>query len=188
MPGTSPILLILDIDETLLHAADTRVDGRAPDAEVLEFQVYFRPHVADFLRKCAEDFELAVWSSGTDDYVEAMVDALPAHRSLFRFVWGRSRCTYKRERTNSRFGELLPDYEYTKQLKKVVRTGYRKERILIVEDTPLKVLNCYGNAIYVPPFMGQPDEVLPELHAYLRTLKDAEDVRRIEKRFWRGSV
>ncbi|MCC5935572.1 MAG: HAD family hydrolase, partial [Balneolales bacterium] len=149
------------------------------------FQVYFRPHLAEFIFKCAQVFELAIWSSGTDHYVEVMVDALPAHRSLFRFVWGRSRCTYKRERTQARLGELLPDHEFTKQLKKVVRAGYRKERILIVEDSPLKVLNCYGNAVYVPPFMGQPDNVLPELYAYLLTLKDAPDVRRIEKRFWR---
>lgn len=47
-------------------------------------------------------------------------------------------------------------YEYAKRLKKVQRRGYNLRRVLIVDDTPEKVLHNYGNAIYATPFLGDP--------------------------------
>lgn len=65
------------------------------------------------------------------------------------------------------------------------RHGYRLEKTLIVDDTPDKVKNSYGNAIYIREFTGDlSDCELEKLLAYLRTIKDADDVRAIEKRGW----
>ena len=58
--------------------------------------------------------------------------------------------------------------------------------ILIVDDTPEKSRNNYGNAIYIKEFSGDTtDEELKHLHDYLLTLKKVDNVRTIEKRGWR---
>jgi RNA polymerase II subunit A small phosphatase-like protein len=60
---------------------------------------------------------------------------------------------------------------------------------LIVDDTPEKVLHNYGNAIYAKPYYGDAnDRELAILATYLLALKDAENVRTIEKIHWRQQV
>ena len=66
------------------------------------------------------------------------------------------------------------------------RRGFLLFQTLIVDDTPAKVRQNYGNAIYIKPYLGSTeDEELSHLHTYLMALKDAENVRTIEKRHWR---
>ena len=94
------------------------------------------------------------------------------------FAWGRSRCV---RRYNA---EWFED-EFLKDLKKVRRLGYSLERVLIVEDTPRKVHRHYGNAIYVPPYLGAADDdVLPRLARYLDSIHQTPNVRVLEKRGW----
>lgn len=183
-------LLILDLDETLIHA--TAQPLREPaDFEVFHYFVYKRPRVDDFLRRVAAHFRLAVWSSASDDYVQAIVGQLFPAGMLLEFVWGRSRCTPFRVPERDEQGFYNCDYsdriEYAKRLQKVRRRGFDLRRVLIVDDTPEKVLQHYGNAIYAKPFAGDPnDQELTELAAYLVSLKDAENVRVLKKRYWRA--
>ena len=66
--------------------------------------------------------------------------------------------------------------DYVKDLKKVKRLGYRLERVLIADDTPRKVRRHYGNAVYVPPFFGDPEDgTLPRLAGYLISLRDVAE-------------
>lgn len=184
---TDKLLLILDLDETLLHSSDERL-GRAEDFRLFGYFVYLRPHLEHFLTECAAHFRLAVWSSASDDYVAEIVKRLfPPSRAL-EFAWGRSRCTFSlNSALVQRLGYLDPDshYSYVKKLHKVKRKGYRLERTLIVDDTPAKCVHNYGNAVYVKEYNGEPeDQELPALARYLATLADATDVRRLEKRHW----
>jgi RNA polymerase II subunit A small phosphatase-like protein len=60
------------------------------------------------------------------------------------------------------------------------------DRTLIIDDTPEKVSQNYGNAIYIKPYLAEPaDSELAALAAYLLTLKDEVNMRLIEKRYWR---
>ena len=186
---TPPILLILDLDETLLPARATPLPDRPADFEVFDYHVYLRPHLDEFLHEASRYFELAVWSSASDDYVtEAVRRSVPADVPL-AFVWGRSRCTYCLD--HARFEEQgytdhQSHYDFVKPLLKLRRRGYRLERVLIVDDMPAKARRNYGNAIYPAEYLGQPhDDELPRLLQYLLTLKDAENVRQLEKRLWR---
>ncbi|WP_035567121.1 HAD family hydrolase [Hymenobacter sp. IS2118] len=182
------ILLILDLDETLIHATATK---RGDDFafQLYHYYVYKRPGLDEFLQACAENFDLAVWSSASDDYVQQVVEKIfPAEIKLL-FVWGRSHCTPLVLPQIDEYGYYNLDgashYEYAKMLKKVRRLGYDATRILIVDDTPEKVRNCYGNAIYPNPFMGNPDDKeIMILAQYLHSLRDAQNVRSIEKRQW----
>ena len=185
-------LLILDLDETLIHASATKIRAEA-DFQVFHYFVYKRPGLADFLTTCAQHFKLAIWSSASDDYVRAIVDLILPPGIALEFVWGRSRCTPFTTPQIDDYGYYNLDgpssYEYAKRLKKVRRRGFSLTQTLIVDDTPAKVQQNYGNAIYIKPYLGRAeDEELSHLLPYLLTLKDAENVRAIEKRHWRQNT
>lgn len=181
MEPVSPILLILDLDETLIYATEEPFQ-REPDFLVGPYSVYQRPYLADFLTFCSACFRLAVWSTATDGYVTPVVERIMPPGVEPAFVWGRSRCVRRYDH------EQFEEY-HVKDLKKVKRLGYRLERVLIADDSPRKVHRHYGNALYVPPFFGDPtDEVLPRLARFLASLRDVPNVRTLEKRGWARSV
>lgn len=186
-PDIARPLLILDLDETLIHAREEELD-RAADFQIFGYHVYRRPYLADFLSSVRADFDLAVWSSASDDYVAAVVGHIFGADCPLRFVWGRSRATLMRL-VRDEYGYTYDPWDhrrYLKPLKKVKRMGWRLERMLIVDDTPEKCVRNYGNAIYPLPFEGdEADAELLSLAAYLSSLKDEPDMRRIEKRRWR---
>ena len=163
MEPHKPILLILDLDETLIYATEEPL-RRAHDLVVGPYSVYLRPDLAEFLTACSADFRLAVWSSASDDYVREIVGRIMPSGVELAFAWGRSRCV--RRLDPERFED-----EFVKDLKKVRRMGHRLERVLIADDTPRKIQRHYGNAVYVPPFFRGPrgrDAAsageLPDLH------------------------
>ncbi len=186
--GSERLLLILDLDETLIHASEERL-AREADFRVFDYHVYRRPHLEPFLRRCAEDFRLAVWSSASDDYVAEVVKRIFPPELTLEFVWGRSRCTLALDSARVQeegFMDPSSHFSYAKKLHKLKRRGYRLERMLIVDDTPRKCIHNYGNAIYVHEYEGQEDDdELIHLGRYLSTLKDAVNVRTLEKRNWR---
>jgi carboxy-terminal domain RNA polymerase II polypeptide A small phosphatase len=176
----NPILLILDLDETLIHASEVELETM-PDFCFSSYYVYKRAHLEEFLLVCSKHFNLAVWSSGSADYVRSIVERIVSTTINLTFVWDYARCTTK----------IDPDTGQRvclKDLKKLKRKGYSLERVLFVENDPRAVQRHYGNAIYVKSFCGEPDDELRLLGKYLKTLVEAPDVRRIEKRSWRNSV
>jgi RNA polymerase II subunit A small phosphatase-like protein len=164
-PG-GPILLILDLDETLVYATEEPLP-RSPDFHVGPYAVYRRPYLAEFLTSCSACFRLAIWSTATDEFVRPVVARIMPPAVEPAFVWGRSRCVRRYD------PEQFEEY-HAKDLKKVRRMGYRLERVLIADDTPRKVVRHYGNAVYVPPFFGDlADETLPRLARFLIAMRDA---------------
>lgn len=184
------ILLVLDLDETLIHATETPL-ARAPDFTLFGYSLYRRPGLDAFLEQCAGRFDLAVWSSATDDYVAAIVSRIFSDPALLHFAWGRSRASLRRHiGPDDAFYYVPSDHRhFLKPLKKIVKRGWSLERMLIVDDTPQKCVRNYGNAIYVRPYEGdEDDDELRLLARYLATLADCSNVRTIEKRMWRREV
>jgi RNA polymerase II subunit A small phosphatase-like protein len=150
MTADSRFLLILDLDETLLFASETLLD-RHPERFVGPYFVYFRPHLVRFLRTCHEHFQIAIWSSSSVDYVDAIIREIFPREITPIFAWSRKRCTQRID------PECLGTY-YVKDLKKVKRLGFNLDRVLIIEDIPKNAERNYGNAIFVKPFHGDPDD------------------------------
>ncbi len=183
------ILLVLDLDETLIHATETELDRKA-DFKIFDYHVYKRPFLKEFFDQIKDHFLLAVWSSASDDYVEEIVKHIFPKEIKLEFVWGRSRCTYKRNLRIDEYGyyddNALNHYNYVKHLKKVKKHGYDQGKILIVDDSPHKCQDNYGNAIYPKEFKGeQQDDELKLLAPYLKTFIGKKTVMKIEKRNWR---
>lgn len=171
-------LVILDLDETLIHATALPLDI-PEDFTFDRYYVYKRPYLETFLLELATDFRLGIWSSADDDYVEAIVRTITPPEINLEIVWGRSRCSCRRDME-------LDTYIYEKRLDKLKKRGFRLEQILMVDDTREKSRTNYGNAIPIREYTGDPgDEELRHLLAYVRSLKDCMNVRTVEKRGWR---
>lgn len=171
-------LLILDIDETLVHAAENPL-AQEHDFRLGPYFIHKRPHLDAFLQECYQYFQVAYWSAGSGDYVRPLVEVINPVGLTPVFVWARERCSI-------RFNGETHEHYFVKNLKKVKRRGFDLRQVLIVDDTPSKASSNYGNAIYVRPYEGEADDdELPRLSAYLRRLCYRDNYRSIEKRYWR---
>lgn len=171
-------LLILDLDETLVYA--TKKEIRPDNNSVAgPYFVYFRPHLERFLKNLSNYYMIAVWTSSSSDYAQAVVDALPF---VFkpRFVWSRERCTQVYDSEDRK-------YRFVKDLKKVKKRNYNLNRVLVVDDSPHKLYRSYGNHIHIKHYFGDlEDNELLFLEEYLISIADSKTVRSMDKRFWRA--
>ena len=166
-------LLILDLDETLIHGSETPLAIPA-DYSAGPFLIHERPFLGEFMAFCRKHFKVAIWTTATPNYVRRI---LPPDYP-FEFVWCRDRCTPKGEGLYNGGG-------WIKDLKKVKKIGWNLDHVLMVEDTPGNLSRHYGNVIRIAPFLGDPeDRELLRLKPFLLELKEAENVRSVEKRGW----
>lgn len=181
MNTNEKILLILDLDETLIHATEKKLKVD-PDFQYGEYYIYKRPYLDAFLAEMNQYFDLAIWSSAGDQYVLDVVALFKPAEIDFKFIWSRSRCTVRRDYE-------LGNYVFEKRLKKIKKQGFRLEKAIIVDDSPEKTKDNFGNAVYVIPFEGdQTDTELNTLSSFLQSIKDTENVRSMEKRGWRNRI
>lgn len=175
-------LLILDLDETLVHATPEGLPW-APSFTVDEYMVHVRPGFDAFIDAAERHFTLAVWTSSSAAYAGPVVDQLfGAARDRLRFVWTRERCV-------RRFNGDTMEFYWVKDLKKVRRLGYEISSILLVDDSPEKAERNYGNHVHVTPFTGDPADRELELPAiYLADLGTHPNFRGVEKRAWRSTA
>ncbi len=171
-------LLILDIDETLLHSSEEPLACPC-DFQVFSYYVHKRPHLDRFLTQVMEWFDVAVWSSSGESYAALVVRQVFEAPARLKFVWARNRCTHHVD-------EETHEAYWRKDLKKVKRVGYALERVLVIDDSPEKHARSYGNLVRVTPFAGDPaDTELADLLPVLDWLRTVENVRTVEKRDWR---
>ncbi|WP_282296829.1 HAD family hydrolase [Stenotrophomonas sp. PS02289] len=180
MSTTDRKLLVLDLDETLVHASEVELE-RPADMRVADYHVYKRPHVDAFLDFAFSRFRVGVWTSSGELYARPLVAQLMPGRTP-EFVWSAKRCTTVRDWETGH-------YSTQKRLAKLKRRGYRLEQIIGIDDTPSKYAQNYGNLVLVQEFNGDlADDELAMLPAYLEHLAVQPNVRSIEKRRWRNTL
>ena len=173
-------LLVLDLDETLIHSSEKRLaDGES--FLIHNFFVYKRPYLDWFMSEMLNTFEVAIWSAAGHDYVHSVICHLFQRDSL-KFVWTSQNCTLSK---NVNTGE----YDIIKNLRKLKNRGYPLESIVVIDDSSAKHRRNYGNLVTVKEFLGdQNDNDLQLLAAYLKQLAKVPNIRNVEKRGWRTQV
>ena len=101
-------LLLLDMDETLIHAATTvdieinQVYG--PDARpdfytsfedsgnVIQIGVFKRPYLRQLLERAAPHFQICIYTASEKMYADAILDVLDPHRTIFYKRIYRNQC------------------------------------------------------------------------------------------------
>lgn len=172
LPSPKPILIVLDLNGTLLFR---------PTKNRTAFVA--RPHATTFINYLLSRFWVAVWSSAKPENVGAMIDNLitdKSQRDRLVAVWGRDR-----------FGLSSADYAQRVQVyKRLTRLwvdpqvasshpglaqGERWDQTntVLVDDSVEKARSEPYNLVCVPEFVGslhETPEVLPQVHDYLNEL------------------
>lgn len=184
-------LLILDMDETLLHTECFRdndyipegsYDFKFPLGDVDDETWYFtikRPFLDEFMKYAFDNFKVAIWTAGGSDYAAEVISRCGIDKNKLEFFWTRERCTIKYDfETGLKYGE--------KNLDKVKKSlGWDLDNVLIVDDVPKTASNNYGNLIIISEyFNSRKDTELLKLMSYLEKIKDSDNFRKIEKRGW----
>lgn len=88
-------ILVLDLDETLVHANDEPKLPRPAEFRVGPYGVLRRPGVEAFLEFALTHFEhVGVWTASTLSYALPVLDHI-VERERLAFAWGCERCTYR---------------------------------------------------------------------------------------------
>ena len=173
-------LLVLDLDETLVHARESVLEHE-PDFYVGPYAVYRRPYLDKFIASVAEKFDVCVWTSAGEEYAQQIAEEIfPV--GVLKFLLSGQHCVIARDfETN--------EYSPIKDLKKLKPKGFDLGSIVAVDDTPSKYRRNFGNLVTVREFVGDiSDSELPLLLRYLNILAEVENIRTIEKRNWRNQV
>lgn len=109
-------LIVLDIDETLLHAElietrgmrvqkfketeyDCRVIFNTQDGELEVFGVKIRPHVETFLKRMSKLYDLALYTASSKEYADKMAALLDPREEYFSTVLYREHCVKDKTRS-----------------------------------------------------------------------------------------
>lgn len=175
------LLLILDLDETLVYACP-KGSAEKCDFETEKYCVVKRPYLDNFLEFCFSNYQVAIWTTGGEEYAEAICNKIFKDTSKLEFIWSGKRCTPAFDYVNNKT-------EFLKNLSKVKKKGYPLSRCLMLDNTPFKLQKNYGNLIHVQDFEGeQGDTELLKLIKYIPKFDHVVDVRSIEKRNWRSGI
>jgi RNA polymerase II subunit A small phosphatase-like protein len=186
MNSSSPLLVVLDLDETLFHSRDEPLDHPA-DFRIEEYHTYKRPGVDAFLQKLINDprFSLAVWTSATEDYATTALEALGIHKDTLLACFSRERCVRTSLLPEMGFGE---GERLVKDLRKLQRvTGWPVERMIAIDDNADFFTRQYSNLLRVEPYYGGEEmqkDVFVALLDRLTWLHTQDNVRPHEKRKW----
>jgi len=144
-------LLIFDLDETLVHAT-TEPFNHPADFECLGYFIYRRPYITELLAQVSRHYDIAVWSSSSREYVDAVVERIFGMQFEVKFSWAVDRCV-------QRVHPQSNGYVYIKDLRKVQGQGYQVDQIIMVDDSPEKLARQPRNHIAIAPFTGQQGDI-----------------------------
>ena len=180
-------LLILDLDETLIHSErfekdylDEGYDFKfSSNNPMYEYFTLKRPHLNEFLDYVFSNFKVAIWTAASKDYAKTIIDNIGIDSNKLEFLYTEENCTIK-----VKYDGCYGTYYGEKNLNKI-RSKYNLKDVLIVDDIPETASNNYGNLIRINPFTSSPNDTeLLKLISYLETIKDSDNFRSIEKRGW----
>ena len=193
-PTTSELIVVLDMDQCLIHMQDEEetkgvvcAKNRKNEEEETDSnhdplflnahnsKILLRPGVVSFLKFVTERFQTHIFTAGSEDYADPILDQLgalvrgdedndgnsiaTANRDIFCKRWYRDDCDTI---------EIMEDNfcvisQYVKPLSKIALWAGREEddlrRIVIIDDKSSNFLLNLGNGIKVPEWKGDRNDL-----------------------------
>ncbi|XP_010460753.1 PREDICTED: probable C-terminal domain small phosphatase [Camelina sativa] len=161
--------IILDLDETLVHST-TQIPGVKYDfmvmvkmeMEIMPIFVVKRPGVTEFLDRLGENYKVAVFTAGLEDYASQVLDKIDKNHVISQRLY-RDSCT----EVNGK---------YAKDLSLVVGEDLRSA--LIVDDNPSSYSLQPENGVPIKAFVDDlQDQELLKLVEFFECCDSYEDMR-----------
>ena len=167
--------LVLDLDETLIYSAMEQLDDDYVklSAAGQYFYTKFRPGVKEFLEFVKRRFDVTIWTTGHQAYLESIWSHLGVTGCT---LWGREYC----KRLQS------PDKDCTEPYEKPLRQITEDlTQIVIVDNTPSIFAKYPHNGILSRTWRGDDDDTeLTHLSYYLDWLNKQTSMQR-DHQAWR---
>ncbi|ORM40648.1 CTD nuclear envelope phosphatase 1 [Babesia sp. Xinjiang] len=162
--------LVLDLDDTILHSVRTPGNNTTSSValtmgkRVLNFVVYKRPHLDTFLMEMRKIYEIVLYSTSKQSYVDACLnDACVNH--LFDRKLYRNDCS------------VGSDGSYIKDLSKV---SSDMSKVVLLHNPLHEGFQFLPNVVPIDNwFGGQSDTALLDVMPFLEALIHVDDVRQI---------
>lgn len=168
-------LLVLDLDHTLLYSEYQTTDPfllEYHDFKYNEYHVLIRPHLFNFLHNISKYYDLFVWSAGSPDYVDKMVNELFFYIPLVGVY-------------NVNWCDNICDRYYKPLIKISNEYNIDINDILIADNLLFNFIDNPKNGILIPEYRGDPqDNILIYLYNYLLMLKDIDTIDHLYKEDW----
>jgi Dullard-like phosphatase family protein len=171
--------LILDLDETLIHADfegvylnhDMIVNFNFGQEEV-SVPIFVRPGLFDFLQNISQEFEIIIFTASIKEYADAVLNRLDPENKFFKFRFYRSECIS----VNSKI--------FIKDLR--IFKNRNLQNIILVDNSMYSFANQISNGVLINSFYHDKDDrELFNLYAYLKNyLLKASDVRHVNNQFF----
>ncbi len=174
--------LILDLDETLIHADfDNNMENHD---HIVNFEIkgeshsvgiFIRPGLFNFLEKVSENFEILVFTASVQEYANAVLNHLDPENRIFKYRFYRESCIN------------VNDQLYIKDLR--IFVNRKLENIIIVDNSIYSFANQLSNGVLINSYYNnKEDRELSNLLDYLVLyLKDADDIRIINEKVFNFS-
>ena len=182
LPDTSRKTLILDLDETLIHADfDAKYTGHdytitfMYEDEKVNVPIFIRPNLNEFLESVNELFEIVIFTAAKKEYADAVLNFLDPDSKFFKLRFYRENCI------NIKNKVFIKDLRIFK--------NRNQENIIILDNSMYSFGNQLSNGILINSFYNdKSDKELNNALAYVvNYLHKAQDVRIINNKIFNFS-
>ena len=183
--GSNKKLLILDLDETLVHSDfdyslkekidkyDTILHFDSEDEKNIELPLIIRPGMYEFLDYASKEFDLIVFTASEQEYADTIINYIEKDKKYFKMRLYRDHCIF-----------IEPGL-YIKDLR-IFSSQRKLEDIIIIDNSLFSFSNQLNNGILITSFFDDKnDTFLDNVKDYLEYIKNEEDIRGINKESFR---
>ena len=123
-------LLLIDLDETLIHSefrnknnykeldlftstskCHSRTFSYSDENYIYYMDVFFRPHLKQFLSEVSKYFDLAIFTAAMKGYADTIIDFIDPHKKIFEFRLYREACIPIQDRLYIKDLRIIKDYD-----------------------------------------------------------------------------
>ena len=156
--NNKPYSLVLDLDETLIHFKPKQ---NGEDGGILRI----RPGINEFLEEIEKYYELIIFTTSTQDYADALIDAIEEDKIYFDYRLYREHA-------------IIVDNDFVKDLSRI---GRPLDKMLIVDNMPQNFKLQKENGIIIKTFWGEDNfdtALLALIPILVNIAKEGGDIRK----------
>ena len=174
-------LLILDLDETLIHSDldfllkeknvkyDEVLHFDSEEEKNIPLPVVLRPGVFEFLDYASKNFDLIVFTASDQQYADAIINYIEKDKKYFKMRLYRNNCIFIEP------GLYIKDLRIFNSIKDL-------ENIIILDNSLFSFANQLNNGILITSFFDDKnDNFLDSVKEYLEYIKNEKDIRQANK-------